>query len=64
MYHMMQIIIFAILYLGYSWAMSRRADSHVAHDTHFFGAIYGFILPILLNPELFSFFIRQLTGGQ
>ncbi|MCD6332383.1 MAG: rhomboid family intramembrane serine protease, partial [Bacteroidales bacterium] len=41
-------IIFAILYLGYSWAMSRRSDSHVAHDTHFFGAIYGFILPILL----------------
>ncbi|MFA6127790.1 MAG: rhomboid family intramembrane serine protease [Bacteroidales bacterium] len=53
-------IIFAFLYLIYSWIMSRRGTDNVAHDTHFFGAIFGFLLPILLNPDLFTFFIHQL----
>lgn len=54
-------IVFAVLYLIYSWLMSSRSKDNIAHDTHFFGALYGFLLPILLNPDLFSFFIRQLT---
>lgn len=54
-------IIFAVLYLIYSWLMSSRSKDNIAHDTHFFGALYGFLLPILLNPDLLSFFIRQLT---
>lgn len=54
-------IVFGALYLVYSWLMSSRGKDNIAHDTHFFGAIYGFLLPILLNPDLFSFFIRQLT---
>lgn len=53
--------VFALLYLVYSWLMSRRSKDNIAHDTHFFGAVFGFLLPIVLNPELFSFFIRQLT---
>jgi membrane associated rhomboid family serine protease len=48
-------IVFALLYLAYS------SKDNIAHDTHFFGAIFGFLLPILFNPHLFSFFIRQLT---
>ncbi len=53
-------IIFAILYLVYSWLMSSRSKDNIAHDTHFFGAVYGFLLPIILDPDLFSFFIKQL----
>jgi len=54
-------IVFAVLYLIYSWFMSNRNKDNVAHDTHFFGAVFGFILPIIFNPDLFPFFIRQLT---
>lgn len=54
-------IVFAAIYLIYSWIMSRKSSDNIAHDTHFFGALYGFILPILLNPDLLPFFIRQLT---
>ncbi|MDD3810683.1 MAG: rhomboid family intramembrane serine protease [Bacteroidales bacterium] len=54
-------IVFAILYLIYSWIMSRKSQDNIAHDTHFFGAIYGFLLPIILNPELLAQFIRMLT---
>ena len=53
-------IVFAALYLIYSWMMSRRSKDNIAHDTHFFGAIFGFLLPILLNPDLLTFFIRRL----
>ncbi len=54
-------IVFALLYLIYSWVMSRKGQDNVAHDTHFFGAIYGFLLPFILDPDLFSRFIRLLT---
>ena len=53
-------IVFAVGYLIYSWLMSSRNKDNVAHDTHFFGALFGFLVPILLNPHLFTFFIRQL----
>ncbi len=55
-------ILFAVLYLIYSWQMSKRAGDNVAHDTHFTGAIFGLIYPIILNPGLFSYFIDQLLG--
>lgn len=54
-------IVFAALYLIYSWLMSRRSKDNIAHDTHFFGALFGFILPVILNPDLLSYFIRQIT---
>lgn len=53
-------IVFAALYLIYSWLMSNRSKDNVAHDTHFFGAVFGFLVPILLDPELLGFFIKQL----
>ena len=56
-------IVFAALYLIYSFVMSKRSSDNIAHDTHFFGAVFGFIFPLLLEPSLFSFFIRQLTGN-
>ena len=53
-------IVFAVLYLVYSYQMSNKAKDNVAHDAHFLGAVYGFIFPILLNPGLFSIFIDKL----
>jgi len=54
-------IVFAALYLIYSWIMSTRSKDNIAHDTHFIGAVYGLLLPILLDPDLLSYFIQQLT---
>jgi len=56
-------IIFGFLYLLYSWIMSRKGQDNVAHDTHFFGAVFGFLVPVILNPDLLIYFIRQLTGS-
>jgi membrane associated rhomboid family serine protease len=54
-------IVFGAIYLIYSWIMSKKGQDNIAHDTHFFGALFGFVVPIILNPDLLSYFIRQLT---
>ena len=53
-------IVFAIGYLIYSYQMSKRKTDNVAHDAHILGAVFGFLFPILLRPELFDNFIDQL----
>jgi membrane associated rhomboid family serine protease len=53
-------IVFAVLYLVYSYQMSNKQKDNVAHDAHFLGALYGFIFPILLNPVLFEVFLDKL----
>lgn len=53
-------ILFAIGYLFYSYQMSKKSTDNVAHDAHILGAIFGFIFPILLKPQLFTQFIDQL----
>lgn len=53
-------IVFAALYLVYSYQMSVKQKDNVAHDAHFLGALFGFIFPILLNPMLFESFLDKL----
>jgi membrane associated rhomboid family serine protease len=53
-------ILFAVLYLVYSYQMSTKQKDNVAHDAHFLGALFGFIFPILLNPQLFENFLDKL----
>lgn len=55
-------ILFAVLYLVYSWQMSKRPGDNIAHDTHFVGALYGLAFPILLKPQLISYFVDQLLS--
>jgi membrane associated rhomboid family serine protease len=53
-------ILFAGLYLVYSYQMSMKQKDNVAHDAHFLGALFGFIFPIILNPQLFGQFLDKL----
>ncbi len=53
-------IIFAALYLAYSYYMSRKETDNVAHDAHFLGALFGFCFPILIEPDLLRTFIDKL----
>lgn len=55
-------IVFAGLYLVYSYQMSHKQKDNVAHDAHFLGALYGFIFPIILDPRLFETFLDKLFG--
>jgi len=53
-------IVFAALYLVYSYQMSIKQKDNVAHDAHFLGALFGFVFPILLNYQLFESFLDKL----
>jgi membrane associated rhomboid family serine protease len=53
-------IVFAALYLVYSYQMSTKQKDNVAHDAHFLGALFGFIFPIMLNYQLFETFLDKL----
>ena len=55
-------IIFGGLYLYYSYYMSTKKADNIGHDAHFMGAIFGFVLPILLKPSLLIGFFDLLFG--
>lgn len=43
--------IFGPLYLWYSTWASRQNQGNIDHLAHFYGAIFGFFIPILLSPD-------------
>ncbi len=53
--------IFGLLYLAYTFYMSKQNKDNIAHEAHFAGSIFGLIFPILLNPNLIQNFIFQIT---
>jgi len=54
-------IVFAVLYLVYSSYMSRRNKDNINHDSHFLGALFGFLFPIMIDLDLVSHFIKALS---
>ena len=54
-------ILFGALYVGYEQYLSRRGGDNVNHNAHLWGALYGFVFPLLLEPSLWHAFIRNLT---
>ncbi len=52
--------IFGLLYLGYSYYMAKRNIDNIGHSAHFWGAVYGFFLPILLQPKLLQHFFAAI----
>ncbi len=55
-------IIFGAAYLLYSNYMSKKGGDNINHDAHFYGAVFGFIYPILIDPSLVLHFINQLIS--
>ncbi|MCB0481753.1 MAG: rhomboid family intramembrane serine protease [Flavobacteriales bacterium] len=54
--------IFGPLYIGLEIYLDKRSGDNVAHDAHYWGAFFGFLFPIVLEPKLFSLFISQILG--
>lgn len=50
-------ILFGILYLAYTQCSARRGKDNINHYAHFYGALYGFVYPLILNPVLIYDFI-------
>ena len=54
--------IFALAYLFYSYYMSRKNIDNIGHSAHFYGALFGFLFPIIIKPELFSVFLHEILN--
>lgn len=52
--------IFAGLYLVYCWFAARKAQDMINHDAHFYGALTGLLLTVLLQPESLKIFIKAV----
>lgn len=59
----MPAVVFAVLYLIYSWYMAKRGLDNIGHDAHFFGALTGLIFTVVLVPGIIPHFIEQLQLG-
>lgn len=55
-------VLFGILYLVYTYYMSRNSRDNINHDAHLFGALTGLIVTILLVPGIVPHFIASITG--
>ena len=54
-------IILAILYVGYSIWSGKRGNSNINHSAHLWGAAYGVVMTIILEPAVLPHFLTQLT---
>lgn len=55
-------IVFGVLYILYSQYMSKKSGDNINHNAHLYGALFGFLFPILMNPSFLQVFLTNLTG--
>ena len=55
-------IVFGPLYLIYCVYASRQSRDNINHDAHFFGAISGLVLTVLLVPGVIPHFLSQVMS--
>ena len=53
-------IIFGILYLWYSYYMSKKNIDNIGHEAHIYGALGGMILITIIKPGIWVSFFNQL----
>lgn len=54
-------ILLGIIYLGYSYYMSKKQNDNINHEAHFYGAVYGILFTLALKPKVINIFIYELV---
>ncbi len=54
--------VFAIAYLGYSIWMDRRGGGNVNHSAHLWGAAYGMLFTVIMEPRVATTFLARLMN--
>ena len=52
--------IFGIFFLIFSVFMARKKMDNIGHTAHFWGAIFGFVFPLLFYPKLLLLFFENI----
>jgi membrane associated rhomboid family serine protease len=56
-------VLFGMLYLVYCSYASKRGQGNINHDAHFFGALSGVMITVLLVPAVVPYFFHTITAG-
>ncbi|WP_295124047.1 rhomboid family intramembrane serine protease [uncultured Chitinophaga sp.] len=59
----MPAIVYGVIFLLLSIYLDRRGQGNVAHDAHYWGACFGLLFPVLLDPSIGYAFINTLQHG-
>lgn len=55
-------VLYAVLYVGYSIWMDRRGGDNVNHSAHLWGALFGVVATLVIEPRVWSVFTQQLAN--
>ncbi len=55
-------IVYAALYIGYSVWMDRRGGDNVNHSAHLWGAGYGVLFTVVMEPGVVAGFLERLAS--
>ncbi len=54
-------IIFAVLFTAYSLWAAKKGNSNIDHNAHLWGAAYGVIMTIIIEPRIVQHFLSKLS---
>jgi membrane associated rhomboid family serine protease len=54
-------ILYAVFYIAYSIYLDKRGGDNVNHSAHLWGAAYGVLFTIAMDPGVISSFLNNLT---
>lgn len=52
--------ILGVLYVMYSYFSGKKMGDNINHDAHLYGAVYGFVLSLVLVPAALPSFVQQI----
>jgi membrane associated rhomboid family serine protease len=55
--------LFGIIYLAVTVYLDRKGGGNINHSAHLWGAVFGILFTIVLEPRVASFFLNQLAAG-
>ena len=55
-------ILYAVAFIGYSIYMDRRGGGNVNHTAHMWGAAYGLVFTMVMEPRIIPYFLQQLAN--
>ena len=59
----MPAIVFGILYLVYCHFSSKHGRDNINHDAHFYGALSGVLITIILKPDVVHDFVNAISAA-
>jgi membrane associated rhomboid family serine protease len=54
-------ILYAVAYVAYTFYMERRGKDNINHSAHLWGALYGIVFTIVMEPRVVDLFLFSLA---